>query len=102
MTRAISCPIFKVPGVLIDKVEEQRTHHVAATAPRLDQHKMLSERIGGPDIFAEFPKCKAGGLLGLGPLGPPLTPPGTPEGWIRSSKRVTKCRVTEVSINLPY
>ncbi|CAL1164742.1 unnamed protein product, partial [Cladocopium goreaui] len=25
----------------------------------LDQHKMLSERIGGPDIFAEFPKCKA-------------------------------------------
>eukprot|EP00435_Cladocopium_sp_Y103_P025734 s1142_g6.t1 len=25
----------------------------------LDQHKMLSERIGGPDIFGEFPKCKA-------------------------------------------
>lgn len=25
----------------------------------LDQHKMLSERIGGPDIFTEFPKCKA-------------------------------------------
>ena len=25
----------------------------------LDQHKLLSERTGGPDIFAEFPKCKA-------------------------------------------
>ena len=25
----------------------------------LDQHRMLSEFIGGPDIFAEFPKCKA-------------------------------------------
>ena len=26
---------------------------------RLDQHKLLSERTGGPDIFAQFPKCKA-------------------------------------------
>ena len=84
MTRAISCPIFKVPGVLIGKVEEQRTHHVAATAPRLDQHKMLSERIGGPDIFAEFPKCKACGLLGLGTLG---TPPGTPEGGYEAQNK---------------
>ncbi|CAJ1388654.1 unnamed protein product [Effrenium voratum] len=25
----------------------------------LDQHKMLAERIGGPDIFEKFPKCKA-------------------------------------------
>jgi hypothetical protein len=95
MTRVISCPIFKVPGVLIDKVEEQRTHHVAATAaPRLDQHKMLSERIGGPDIFAEFPKCKAGGLDGWD--WDPWDPPWDTWGWIRSSKQVTKCRVTEV------
>ncbi|CAK9010726.1 Tryptophan--tRNA ligase [Durusdinium trenchii] len=25
----------------------------------LDQHKMLAERIGAPDIFEKFPKCKA-------------------------------------------
>ena len=25
----------------------------------LDQYKLLSERIGGPDIFVNFPKCKA-------------------------------------------
>ena len=33
---------------------------------RLDQHKLLSERTGGPDIFAEFPKCKAKGELKRG------------------------------------
>ena len=27
---------------------------------RLDQHKMVAERIGGPDIFEKFPKCKVG------------------------------------------
>ena len=100
MTRVISCPIFKVPGVLIDKVEEQTTHHVAATAaPRLDQHKMLSERIGGPDIFAEFPKCKAGGTGTVG-TGTPGTH-GTPEDGYEA-QNVTKCRITEVCIDLPY
>ena len=37
--------------------------HLPCEAMRLDQHKMLAEKIGSGDIFGSFPKCKAPDLL---------------------------------------